>query len=41
MQEKPQLAYWKIRGLAQPIRHMFAYLKQEYVPINYEEGEPP
>ncbi|KAL8611775.1 hypothetical protein ACOMHN_009457 [Nucella lapillus] len=37
----PKLAYWKIRGLAQPIRLMLNYVGQEFEDIQYEQGEAP
>lgn len=33
---KIQLAYWKIRGLASPIRYLMEYLKVDYNEIFYE-----
>ena len=38
---KPQLGYWKIRGLASQIRYQLAYLRVEYEMIEYEMGGPP
>ena len=41
MSETPKLGYWKIRGLAQPIRHLFAYLKTPFEDVLYETGDAP
>ncbi|GFQ68790.1 glutathione S-transferase Mu 1 [Trichonephila clavata] len=37
----PLLAYWNIRGLAQPIRLMLAYSETEYEDKKYEYGPAP
>lgn len=40
-----ELVYWKVRGIAQPLRHLMEYLELEYVdntvqcPIKYFSGE--
>jgi len=36
---KPVLGYWKIRGLAQPIRNMLAYIGTDYEDKWYESRE--
>lgn len=36
-----KLGYWKIRGLAQPIRLLLAYTETEYEDVKYEAGGPP
>ena len=41
MSEVPKLGYWKIRGLAQPIRHMYAFLGVKYEEVLYEQGDAP
>ncbi|KAK3102705.1 hypothetical protein FSP39_013316 [Pinctada imbricata] len=38
---KPTLGYWKIRGLAQPIRLLLEYSGQEYTDRQYEQGDGP
>lgn len=38
---KPTLGYWKIRGLAAPIRYIFEYLKVPYNDVQYEVGDAP
>ena len=38
---KPQLGYWKIRGLAQPARYLLAYAGVEYENVMYELGDGP
>lgn len=35
------LGYWKIRGLAEPIRTLLHYLKVEYKDVFYENGPAP
>ena len=35
------LGYWKIRGMAQPIRFLLAYLEVPYEEKTYEMGEAP
>jgi len=35
----PQLGYWKIRGLAHPIRTMLAYTNTKYKNVMYEQGD--
>ena len=37
----PVLGYWKMRGLAQPIRFLLAYLKVNYKEQVYEQGDAP
>ena len=32
----PELGYWKIRGLASPIRMLLSYVKEEYVNTMYD-----
>jgi glutathione S-transferase len=41
MSTKPKLGYWKIRGLAQPVRYLFHYAGQEFEDIKYEQGDAP
>ncbi|XP_033746300.1 glutathione S-transferase Mu 5-like [Pecten maximus] len=36
-----RLGYWKIRGLAQPIRLLLTYAGEDYEDILYEQGEGP
>merc|ERR1711934_73280 len=36
-----ELGYWNIRGLAQPIRLLLAYVGEEYEETSYECGGPP
>ncbi|XP_065911825.1 glutathione S-transferase Mu 4-like [Dysidea avara] len=36
-----KLGYWKIRGLAQPIRLLLAYTGTDYEDVRYEVGKPP
>ncbi|XP_065911824.1 glutathione S-transferase Mu 3-like [Dysidea avara] len=36
-----KLGYWKIRGLAQPIRLLLAYTGTDYEDVQYEAGGPP
>mmetsp|Transcript_17782 Transcript_17782/g.32129 ORF Transcript_17782/g.32129 Transcript_17782/m.32129 type:complete len:221 (-) Transcript_17782:7402-8064(-) len=38
---KPALGYWKIRGLAEPIRHLLTYAKVDFDDITYEQGDAP
>jgi len=38
---KPQLGYWKIRGLAQQIRYLHAYLGVDFEDVMYECGDAP
>ena len=38
---KPELGYWKIRGLAAQIRYMFYYLKVDFTDTMYEVGDAP
>jgi glutathione S-transferase len=38
---KPVLGYWKIRGHAEPIRHILAFLKVDFEDITYEQGDGP
>jgi len=37
----PTLGYWKIRGLAQPIRLMLTYAGVEFEDVTYEQGDGP
>ncbi|ESO90540.1 hypothetical protein LOTGIDRAFT_233779 [Lottia gigantea] len=37
----PKLGYWKIRGLAQPIRFLLNYVGEEFEDVQYEQGEAP
>ncbi|XP_047132960.1 glutathione S-transferase Mu 5 isoform X1 [Hydra vulgaris] len=37
----PILGYWKIRGLAQPIRLLLGYTKTDFVDKTYESGAAP
>ncbi|XP_047132964.1 glutathione S-transferase Mu 5 isoform X1 [Hydra vulgaris] len=37
----PILGYWKIRGLAQPIRLLLGYTKTDFVDKTYESGDAP
>ena len=37
----PVLGYWKIRGLAQPIRLMLGYADVEFEDKMYEQGDGP
>ena len=39
--QKPILGYWKIRGLAAPIRYMFHYLGVDFEDKLYECGDAP
>jgi len=39
--QKIQLGYWKIRGLAQPARLLMAYAKADFDDIHYEQGDGP
>ena len=41
MENIPVLGYWKIRGLAQPIRLLLEYLQVKYSENLYEQGEGP
>jgi len=38
---KIQLGYWKIRGLAQPIRYLLEYIEHPYEDVMYEQGDAP
>ncbi|CAG0916132.1 unnamed protein product [Notodromas monacha] len=40
-EKKPILGYWKIRGLAQPIRLLLAYCGVDWEDKFYREGDPP
>jgi glutathione S-transferase len=35
------LGYWKIRGLAQPIRYLLEYAGLKYDEVLYQAGGPP
>lgn len=37
----PALGYWKIRGLAQPIRLLLNYVGEEFDDVQYEQGDAP
>ncbi|KAK7101905.1 glutathione S-transferase Mu 2-like [Littorina saxatilis] len=37
----PSLAYWKIRGLAQPMRLLLNYVGEKFEDVQYEMGEGP
>lgn len=37
----PTLAYWKIRGLAQPIRLLLNYVGEDFTDVQYETGDAP
>lgn len=37
----PTLAYWKIRGLAQPIRLLLNYAGEDFEDVQYEQGDGP
>nr|XP_022302683.1 glutathione S-transferase Mu 3-like [Crassostrea virginica] len=37
----PSLGYWKIRGLAQPIRLLLNYAGEEFEDVQYEQGDAP
>ena len=39
--EKIILGYWKIRGLAQPIRYLLEYAELPYEEVLYEQGDAP
>ncbi len=36
-----QLGYWKIRGLAHPIRYLLEYTEHPYQDVMYEQGDSP
>lgn len=36
-----KLGYWKIRGLAQPIRYLLEYIEHPWVDEHYEQGDAP
>ena len=36
-----KLGYWKIRGLAQPIRYLLEYTEHPYEDVHYEQGDGP
>jgi len=36
-----QLGYWKMRGLAQPIRYLLEYTEHPYEDVMYEQGDAP
>jgi glutathione S-transferase len=38
---KAQLGYWKIRGLAAPIRMLLHYCDVHFEDVQYEQGDPP
>lgn len=38
---RPILAYWDIRGLAQPIRHLLVYVGVDFENKEYKYGPPP
>ena len=35
------LGYWKIRGLAQPIRYLLEYIEHPWEDVTYEQGDAP
>ena len=35
------LGYWKIRGLAQPLRYLLEYSEHPYQDVMYEQGDGP
>jgi len=37
----PTLGYWKIRGLAQPMRMMLHYAGEDFEDVHYEQGDAP
>lgn len=37
----PELGYWKIRGLAQPIRLLLTYVGEDFKDTQYEQGDAP
>lgn len=37
----PTLGYWKIRGLAQPIRLLLNYVGEDFEDVRYEQGDAP
>lgn len=37
----PTLGYWKIRGLAQPIRLLLTYAGEDFENVMYEQGDAP
>ncbi|CAI9740327.1 glutathione S-transferase Mu 3-like [Octopus vulgaris] len=41
MSKKPELAYWKIRGLAEPIRLLLRYVSEDYTEKLFEQGDGP
>ncbi|GAB1609069.1 glutathione S-transferase Mu 3-like [Argonauta hians] len=38
---KPQLGYWKIRGLAEPIRLLLHFVSEDFEDVLYEQGDAP
>lgn len=36
-----KLGYWKIRGLAQPIRFLLEYVEHPWEDVLYEQGDAP
>jgi glutathione S-transferase len=38
---KPTIGYWRIRGLAEPLRHILAYAKVDFDDVTYEQGDGP
>lgn len=38
---KIQLGYWRIRGLAHPIRYLLEYIEHPYEDVMYEQGDAP
>jgi len=38
---KIKLGYWKIRGLAHPIRYLLEYIEHPYEDVMYEQGDAP
>ena len=35
------LGYWKIRGLAQPVRYLLEYIEHPWEDVTYEQGDAP
>ena len=39
--KKVVLGYWKIRGLAQPVRYLLEYVEHPWEDVTYEQGNSP
>ena len=39
--KKIVLGYWKIRGLAQPVRYLLEYIEHPWDDVTYEQGDAP